>query len=210
MPKELKLISLTLKNFKGIRSFHLDARGENARVFGDNATGKTTLFDSFLWLLFDKDSQNKKDFSIKTLDGNGKEMHNLEHEVEGMFSLDGRTITLRKVFTEKWTRKRGSATSEFTGHETNYFIDGVPVKKKEYVDRVDQIVKEDIFKLLTSPSFFNEQVKWQDRRKILLEICGDISDMDVIASESKLSSLPGILNGRTIEEHRKEIGRAHV
>ncbi|MCM3573326.1 AAA family ATPase [Mesobacillus subterraneus] len=205
MPKELKLISLTLNNFKGIRSFHLDARGENARVFGDNATGKTTLFDSFLWLLFDKDSQNKKDFSIKTLDVDGKEMHNLEHEVEGMFSLDGRTITLRKVFTEKWTRKRGSASSEFTGHETNYFIDGVPVKKKEYVDRVDQIVKEDIFKLLTSPSFFNEQVKWQDRRKILLEICGDISDMDVIASESKLSRLPEILNGRTIEEHRKVI-----
>jgi DNA repair exonuclease SbcCD ATPase subunit len=205
LPKELKLISLTLQNFKGIRSFHLDARGENARVFGDNATGKTTLFDSFLWLLFDKDSQNKKDFSIKTLDGDGKEMHNMEHEVEGMFSLDGRTITLRKVFTEKWTRKRGSATAEFTGHETNYFIDGVPAKKKEYVDRVDQIVKEDIFKLLTSPSFFNEQVKWQDRRKILLEICGDISDMDVIASESKLSSLPGILNGRTIEEHRKVI-----
>jgi DNA repair exonuclease SbcCD ATPase subunit len=205
LPKELKLISLTLKNFKGIRSFHLDARGENARVFGDNATGKTTLFDSFLWLLFDKDSQNKKDFSIKTLDGSGKEMHNLEHEVEGTFSLDGRTITLKKVFTEKWTRKRGSATAEFTGHETNYFIDGVPAKKKEYVDRVDQIVKEDIFKLLTSPSFFNEQVKWQDRRKILLEICGDISDMDVIASESKLSRLPEILNGRTIEEHRKVI-----
>jgi DNA repair exonuclease SbcCD ATPase subunit len=205
LPKELKLISLTLNNFKGIRSFHLDARGENAKVFGDNATGKTTLFDSFLWLLFDKDSQNKKDFSIKTLDGAGNEMHNLEHEVEGTFSLDGRTITLRKVFTEKWTRKRGSATSEFTGHETNYYIDGVPVKKKEYSDRVDQIVKEDIFKLLTSPSFFNEQVKWQDRRKILLEICGDISDMDVIASESKLSRLPEILNGRTIEEHRKVI-----
>lgn len=205
MPKELKLISLSLMNFKGIRSFTLDARGENAKVFGDNATGKTTLFDSFLWLLFDKDSQNKKDFSIKTLDGAGNEMHYLEHEVEGVFSLDGRELTLRKVFTEKWTRKRGSATDEFTGHETKYYIDGVPAKKKEYVDKVDTIVKEDIFKLLTSPSFFNEQVKWQDRRKILLEICGDISDMDVIASESKLSRLPEILNGRSIEDHRKVI-----
>lgn len=202
---KLKLMKLTLKNFKGIKEFTLEANGANLKIFGDNAVGKTTVYDSFLWLLFDKDSQNKKDFAIKTLDGNGKEMHNLEHEVEGVFTLDGRTITLRKVFTEKWTRKRGSATDEFTGHETKYFIDGVPVKKKEYTDRVDQIVKEDIFKLLTSPSFFNEQVKWQDRRKILLEICGDISDTDVIASESKLSRLPEILNGRTIEEHRKVI-----
>jgi DNA repair exonuclease SbcCD ATPase subunit len=205
LPKELKLIRLTFKNFKGIRNFSLDANALNLKVFADNGLGKTTLFDGFLWVLFDKDSQNKKDFSIKTLDGSGKEIHNLEHEVEGEFSLDGQTITLRKVFTEKWTRKRGSATADFTGHETNYFIDGVPVKKKEYTDRVDQIVKEDIFKLLTSPSFFNEQVKWQDRRKILLEICGDISDMDVIASESKLFRLPEILNGRTIEEHRKVI-----
>ncbi|MDQ0412685.1 AAA family ATPase [Mesobacillus stamsii] len=205
MPKELKLISLRLKNFKGIRDFLLKANALKLKVFADNGLGKSTLFDGFLWLLFDKDSQNKKDFAIKTLDSNGNEMHNLEHEVEGVFSLDGQELTLRKVFAEKWTRKRGSATDEFTGHETKYYIDGVPAKKKEYVDKVDTIVKEDIFKLLTSPSFFNEQVKWQDRRKILLDICGDISDMDVIASDTNLSRLPDILKGRSIEDHRKVI-----
>ena len=201
----LKLLSLHLKNFKGVQDFTLDVQGVNTKVFGDNATGKTTLFDGFVYLLFDKDSQNKKDFSLKTLDSAGNELHMLEHEVEGVFLLNGTKLTLRKVFAEKWTKKRGAATSEFSGHTTNYFIDGVPAKKKEYSDCVDKIVQEDIFKLLTSPSYFNEQLKWQDRRKTLLEICGDISDEEVIASDKTLELLPAILKGRTIENHRKVV-----
>ncbi|MEH6943512.1 ATP-binding protein, partial [Bacillus sp. JJ722] len=204
MTQELRLVRLSLRNFKGVKEFTLDARGYNARVFGDNATGKTTLFDAFVWLLFDKDSQNKKDFSIKTLVA-GKEVHNLEHEVEASFLLDGKEITLRKVFAEKWTKKRGSATSEFSGHTTSYFVNSVPSKKKEYMDEVASIIQEDVFKLLTSPSFFNEQLKKEERRKTLLEICGDISEEEVIASDSALSSLPTILQGRTIENHRKII-----
>ncbi|MBT2727872.1 AAA family ATPase [Bacillus sp. ISL-75] len=201
---QLTLTRLSLKNFKGVREFTIEMNGQNVRIFGDNATGKTTLFDSFVWLLFDKDSQNKKDFSIKTLVG-GKELHNLEHEVEATFDISGITLTLKKVYTEKWTKKRGYPTPEFSGHTTDYFIDGVPSKKKEYTDKVDSIIQEDIFKLLTSPSYFNEQVKWQDRRKTLLEICGDIADEEVIASEKSLAALPSILQGRSIENHRKVI-----
>jgi hypothetical protein len=203
--QQIKLVSLALRNFKGVESFVLDASGENVKVLGDNATGKTTLFDGFVWLLFDKDSQNKKDFAIKTLTLAGQEVHGLEHEVEGSFLVNGVPLILRKVYSEKWTKKRGSATSEFTGHTTDYYIDGVPVQKKEYTNKIDSLVKEDIFKLLTSPSYFNEQLKWQDRRKTLLEICGDLSDEEVIASNPSLSLLPTILMGRTIENHRKVI-----
>jgi DNA repair exonuclease SbcCD ATPase subunit len=201
----LTLTRLSLKNFKGIHNFEMVINGQNADVFGDNATGKTTLFDSFVYLLFDKDSQNKKDFAIKTLDGNGKELHMLEHEVEAEFMFNGLPLTLRKVFYEKWTKKRGSVTEEFSGHTTDYYVDGVPVQKKEYMKKIESIVQEDIFKLLTSPSYFNEQVKWQDRRKTLLEICGDISDEEVIGSDPSLAKLPVILQGRSIENHRKII-----
>ncbi|WP_338788774.1 AAA family ATPase [Metabacillus sp. FJAT-53654] len=202
--QQIKLLSLNLKNFKGVREFSLDLQAENVKVYGDNATGKTTLFDAFIWLLFDKDSQNRKDFQIKTL-SNGKNLKGLEHEVEGVFLIDGKQLSLRKVFTEKWTKKRGAAQAEFSGHTTDYAIDGVPAKKKEFVERVADLVNEDIFKLLTSPSFFNEQLHWQKRREILLEICGDITDAEVIASNQKLSKLPNILGNRSIEDHRKVI-----
>lgn len=202
--KQLKLSNLTLKNFKGIKHFKLQANGENARIFGDNATGKTSVFDAFVWLLFNKDSNNRSDFSIKTLYA-GKEINNLEHEVSASFLFDGRPMSLRKVYKEKWTRKRGAATAEFTGHETDYEVDGVPVKKKEYQETVDSIVPEDVFKLLTSPLYFNEQMKWQDRRKTLLEVCGEVEFDEVLAANKELAALPAILKGRAIDDHRKVI-----
>jgi predicted ATP-dependent endonuclease of OLD family len=74
----VNLLKLALRNFKGIKNFELVADGGNVSVFGDHATGKTTLADVQNWLLFDKDSQNKKDFQIKTLDAVGNPINNLE------------------------------------------------------------------------------------------------------------------------------------
>ncbi len=201
----MKLLSLKLKNFKGIRSFELQANGEDIAVYGDNGTGKSTLFDAFTWLLFSKDSQNKADFDIKTLDKNNQPLHGLEHEVEAVFDVDGRPLSLKKVYSEKWTRKRGSATAEFSGHTTDHFLNGVPVKELEYKTKINEIANETTFKLLTNPTYFNAQLSWQDRRKILLAVCGDIRDEDVIASNPGLNRLPEILQGRTIEDHRKVI-----
>jgi len=201
----MRLIRLSLNNFKGISFFTLDAQGQDVNAYGDNATGKTTLFDAFTWLMFDKDSTNRKDFEIKTLDSAGQAIHGLNHEVEAVLDIDGQPVTLRKVFSEKWTKKRGSAQPVFTGHTTDYYINGVPVKKTEYEARIASICDENIFKLLTSPTYFNEQLHWQKRREILLEVCGDISDEEVIASDEALAKLPQILSGRKLDEHRKII-----
>lgn len=212
MNNYLVLDRLTLKNFKGIKQFELITDGKSCNVFGDNATGKTTLFDALTWLLFDKDSQNQKEFAIKTLDATGNAIHYLEHEVEAVFDISGHELTLRKVYAEQWTKKRGSAIKEFTGHTTDYFIDGVPVKRNEYTAKINEIVDENIFKLLTNPAYFNESLKWNERRKILLDVCGDISDADVIAGDKALARLPEILGNRKLEDHRKVIAarRAEV
>lgn len=203
--KEIKLIDITLRNFKGIKEFSLKTNGGNPRVFGDNATGKTTLFDGFVWLLFDKDSQNKKNFDIKTLDNDGNVLHGLEHEVEATFSVNGKNTTLRKAYYEKWTKKRGSATSEFTGHTTDYSIDGVPSNKKEYDQYISNLIDENVFKLLTNPSYFNEQLKKDERRKVLMDLSGGITDDEVISSNEKLEELPAILQGKSIDDYRKII-----
>lgn len=200
----MKLLNLKLINFKGIKSLEINADGENLDIYGDNAVGKTTIFDSFQWLLFNKDSQNKTDFGIKTL-VDGKELHYLNHEVEGKFETNGVVVELRKVFAEKWTKKRGSATEDFAGHTTDHYIDGVPKSKKEYDGYINSIISEDKFKLLTNPDYFNNQLHWQERRKILLQICGDMSDAEVIASDKALDKLTEILNGRAIEDHKKVI-----
>lgn len=202
----MKILNLTLQNFKGIRYFRLDTQGKDTNIYGDNAAGKTTLADAFMWLLFGKDSLNRADFEIKTLGSNGEPEHGLEHSVEAVLELEDRQqIALKKVFQEKWQKKRGSATAEFTGHTTDHFIDGVPAQKKEYDARITEIADENIFRLLTDPRYFNEILHWQKRRELLLEVCGDVSDAEVIASKADLSKLTEILGNRTIEQHRKVI-----
>lgn len=203
--KKIELVVLKLRDFKGIKSLDIQLDGGNTQIFGDNEVGKTTTFDAFLWLLFDKDSNNKKDFAIKTLNGDGSERHNLEHTVEGMFLVDGATVTLKKIYKEKWTKKRGQAVAEFTGHVVEHFVDEVPMSKKDYTAKVESIVDEEVFKLLTSPTYFNEQLKWQEKRKLLLEICGDISDEEVITSNTSLAKLNELLNGKSLEDMKKII-----
>lgn len=198
----MKLLKLNLQNFKGIRNSEFDFGGIDATIYGDNATGKTTVFDSLCWLLFGKDSLDRADFEIKTLE-NGEPIHKVNHEVEAEFlNDDGNSFTLRRVYREKYSSPRGGDT-KLTGHTTDYFINEVPVKEKEYKQYINDVIAEDVFKLITNPLYFNEQYSWQNRRKLLLEISGDIKDEEVINSRSELTRLAELLNGRTVDEQRK-------
>ena len=199
----MKLTKLELLNFKGLKSFTINLNGDVV-IRGDNATGKTTVFDSVCWLLFGKDSLDRADFEIKTLDG-GEPIHKVNHEVIGTFTLDeGGTVELKRVYREKYSSPRGGEVT-MTGHTTDYFVDGVPKKEKEYKEMVSSLVDESIFKLITNPLYFNETYSWQNRRKLLLEMCGDISDEDVIASHDELRRLAGLLEGRIVDDHRKVV-----
>lgn len=199
----MKLTKLELLNFKGLKAFTINFNGD-VIIRGDNATGKTTVFDSVCWLLFGKDSLDRADFEIKTLDG-GEPIHKVNHEVTGTFTLDeGGTVELKRVYREKYSSPRGGDVT-MTGHTTDYFVDGVPKKEKEYKEIVNSLVDENIFKLITNPLYFNETYSWQNRRKLLLEMCGDISDGDVIAEYSELKALTDILSGHSVDDHRKVV-----
>ena len=199
----MKLTKLELLNFKGLKAFTINLNGDVV-IRGDNATGKTTVFDSVCWLLFGKDSLDRADFEIKTLDG-GEPIHKVNHEVTGTFTLDeGGTVELKRVYREKYSSPRGGEVT-LTGHTTDYFVDGVPKKEKEYKEIVSSLVDESIFKLITNPLYFNETYSWQNRRKLLLEMCGDSDDISVINSRDDLRRLAELLEGRTVDDHRKVV-----
>lgn len=198
----MKLSAITLNNFKGIKFINFEFDGNDASIYGDNATGKTTIFDSLCWLLFGKDSLDRADFEIKTL-VNGEPLHNVNHEVEAIFSNDdGTSFTLKRIYRERYSNPRGGET-KLTGHTTDYFINEVPVKEKEYKAFINNMINEDVFKLITSPLYFNEQYSWQNRRKLLLKMCGDVDDESVINSRDDLKRLAQLLNGHTVEEQKK-------
>lgn len=188
---EILLKQISLKNFKGIKDLTIDF-GEMTNISGENATGKTTIFDSFCWLLFGKDSKGRSSFEVQTLDNNNNVIHGIDCNVTAILSIDGVEKVISKTLSEKWVKQRGQAESELKGTTTNYEIDGVPTKLKDYQAFINSIINEDLFKMITNPIYF-PTMKWQDQRKILLEIIGDIDDEKVINYNDKLAKLNGLL-----------------
>ena len=182
------LKELELKNFKGIDHLNIKFK-ENTIILGANATGKTTVFDAFIWLLFGKDSTNKKDFSIKGIEADG-EVPSCDHIVAGVIEVDGQEVLLKKTFKEKWTTKRGSQEKVYSGNTTEYEINGIPKKEKDYQEFINNIADENIFKLLTNPKHFNEVLSKDERREILLKLCeGEIKEEDIIKENPDLKTL---------------------
>ncbi len=214
---EVRLKQMKLRNFKGIKELEVDFNGQNTDIYGKNATGKTTLVDAFTWLFFNKDSTGSADFDVKTKNENGEYLHNLEHSVEVIVEVIDKMVeggspvsvekSFKKIFKEKYTKQRGSTTATFTGHTTDYFVDDVPRKKKEYDEIVNQLFDSNIFPMITDPFYFNTRMKWQDRRKMLIDICGDVSDELVINFNNELVPLLSVLNGKNVDDYRTQLKR---
>lgn len=197
---QIKIKTLMLENFKGIKDLTIDFK-DTTNIYGDNAVGKTTIFDAYSWLLWDKDSLNRKDFAIKPYDKDGKEVHNLESIVEGDFVFGDTDLTLKKIYKEVWTKKRGSTQAEFTGHTTDYYINAVPVKKKEYTERIASVISEDNFNLLSNPLYFNQILDKNKRREVILGLIEEVKPEDIIAKNKDLEDLD--LETYTVDELKK-------
>jgi DNA repair protein SbcC/Rad50 len=131
-------------------------------------------------------------------------IHKLDHEVTGVLTVDNVETTLRRCYKEKWVTRRGSAEAELQGHETLFFWNDVPLQANEYQAKVNDILEEGLFKLITSPIYFNSQ-KWQDRRNILISISGNIDDSTVAAKRKEFQRLLDKMQGKSLDEYRKEL-----
>ena len=176
---EIKLKKLKLVNFKGIKEKDIEFT-DHTNISGDNATGKSTIFDAYSWLLWGKDSLNRKDYEIKPYDEENNIIHNLESSVEGEFDIDGKEVIFTRVYKEVWTKKRGSNSETFTGNTTDFYINQVPMKKKDYEDKISELVSEDEFNLLSNPKYFNEILDKKDRRNILVSLVDDVEFEDLL------------------------------
>lgn len=198
----MKLLRETLVNFKGIRSYTFSPQGESVSVSGDNGSGKTSLLDGFCWVLFDRDSAGHCDFELNEA---GAPIPMLEHSVEIEIEHQGRRRQLKKTLSENWVKARGAATAEFSGHRIAYEIDQTPLAKKDYDAVIATLGEETLLRLLTDPLYFAAKLPWQQRRRILLELCGDISEAELVAGDARLAELPALLAGRSIEDYRKHL-----
>lgn len=183
----MKILRLELENFRGIKNLVIDFDGKDTDIFGANGTGKTTVANAICWLLIDRPATEEPDFDPKTTGAHGiHHVATVEIETES-----GNQISLSKDFYEKWTRKRGAAESEFTGNTTDYFIDGVRAKKKQYTATVERAcgTSLDNLKMLMVLGYFADTMSTDDKRRILFEMAGDFTDADVFARNAELQDL---------------------
>lgn len=206
--KKILLKSLSLVNFKGVRDFSIAFNDGITTVCGDNGTGKTTLYDAYLWLLFGKDSTGRSDgangFNVKTTGEDGKPIYRLEHSVTAVLEVDGKEIKLQRSLVEKWQKVNGT-TDEVMKDETQYFINDVRTgTKKEYQAEISEIIPEDVFRMITNPYYFTS-LSAETQKDMLLEMVGNIDDEEVAATDPDFLALLDQINGTSLAKWEREI-----
>lgn len=206
--EKIILKSLALVNFKGVRDFSIAFNDGITTVCGDNGTGKTTLYDAYLWLLFGKDSTGRSDgangFNVKTTGEDGKPIYRLEHSVTAVLEVDEKEIKLQRSLVEKWQKVNGT-TEEVMKDETQYFINDVRTgTKKEYQAEISEIIPEDVFRMITNPYYFTS-LGAETQKDMLLEMVGNIDDEEVAATDPDFLALLDQINGTSLAKWTREI-----
>lgn len=206
--KKIKIIRLTLENFKCHDALTLDFLGENVGIRGDNATGKTSIYDALTWLLFGNDSHGngEKNIDIKPLTSTGEiKDHAAITVVEAVLNVDGVPMSLKRTLREIWSTKRGASEATYDGNTSDYFVDGVPCKKYEYDRRIGEVVCEDAFRMLTSIRYFADELPWKERRKVLFDISGAMQDRDIMLTEERFLPLMQQIGHITVDDLKKKV-----
>ena len=205
---EIKIKRLSLENFKCHKSLKLDFEGGNASIYGDNASGKTSIYDALTWLLFGKDSQGngEKNIEIKPLGADGEVLdHDALTAVEAVLDVNGEEATLRRTYKEVWTTKRGSSQATYDGNTSDYYVDGVPCKRNAFQEKVNELVDEDTFRMLTSVSHFANGISWQERRGVLFKVAGVMDDAQILATNGQFAPLVESMGKLSLEDYKKKL-----
>lgn len=182
------LKSLHMENFKGIKRLDVNFSNKTS-IKGQNAVGKTTIFDAFTWLLFNKNSAGEEKFNVRPLDKDGKRIDNVEIKVVAVLDVDGKEVELSKVQKQNWVKKRGTNTVSLQGNPNSYEIDGYPKSEAEFKAYISGLAQsEEMFKMLTNPQYFSS-LKWKDQRDILMKLVAEVSDVELAQTDAKYAPL---------------------
>ena len=202
--KRITIEELHLRNFRGARDVKVSFTAGTNIVCGDNGTGKSTLMDAFLWLLFGKDAEERKDCEIKRIEA-GETLRRTDATVECRLDVDGQRNTLRRSLREVWSKPRGATEPVFKGNETEYSINDVPKKMSEFDAWVaEHLAPADVFRMLTDADCF-PRLKWEKQREKLFELAGGVDEAAVRDSVDGLADLLARLSDKSLEDYKREL-----
>lgn len=201
---EIKFKKIRIRNFRGLVSFEANLDGRSVRISGANGMGKSSVADAITWVLFGKDSRRRTAFPIDPVDEEGKVIHNLDVSVELEMLIDGQSTTLRRRRQEKWVQKRGMTREQLDGHQTTCYIDGRPLPASDFSSHVDTIVKEELFRALTTPDYF-PSLPMDQQYRLLVKIVGTRTLAEIAAKDEEALRVVDELGQRTLDQYRQAV-----
>lgn len=201
--KRIILKELTLVNWRGSDATPREFDPVCTTIAGANGLGKSRHFDAFTWLLFGKDSQDRKDYNIKSIrkgDTKGRSICG----VRGTFEVDGEEVKLIRNFEEEWVKPRGATEEVFKGNKTVCLWNGAPVSVTEYAKRVKDIIDDTLFKMLTNPAYFLS-MPWKDQREQLFQMAGAVEDSEVATWKPEFAAFLDKLAGKPMADFKREL-----
>ena len=195
---QIAINKLVIRNFKGLRDMEFYVL-DVLNIYGKNRSGKTRIYDSWLWLLFGKDHKGRQDHELKT---QGSEREHVE--VSADISAGDRKIKLGRVYREEWVKPHGENEEVFKGNTTDYYINDVGVKKKEYVEFVAGLCSEELFKTITNPLYFTSLSKEQ-QRALLFSLIPEVTNEQVASDNEDFKAILKEVSGLSFENFKKEL-----
>lgn len=206
--KNIFLDSLIIKNFKGIDDLSIEFPSNKTIICGRNATGKTSVYDAFTFLMFDKDSVGNNKFESRKLDANGEKVHHVDISVTANIRVDDVPYELNRTMVEKWTKRRGSEIAELTGNQSKFSINGFPKGEGEFKEFIASIIDEKTFRLLTDPMAFLK-LDWKEQRSMLMSFIDDIPREEIEKSVDNFSLIADDVAAESIEACKKKYTNAN-
>lgn len=184
MAKKIKLIGLSLKNFKNHQDLQVSF-GEVTKITGDNSKGKSSITEAITWLLYGIDTLGSK------LDPTPITYESDETTASLLLSIDGKNILLGRSL------KKGKA---------KYFLNEVPIPATEFNEHVASLFEKELFLSLYNPSYFFT-LKWDKQRSMLLQYVQAPANKEVL---NRMSDLQSDRLGELLKKHSlKDIEKIH-
>lgn len=184
---------MTLQNFKKERSKTINF-GQKVIISGGNETGKSTIYDAYLWCLFGVTS--RPDTTVQTLDMNNNIIHKLETSVSIVINYnDERDIKIERRLAERY-KAENTVNEKLMGTTQTRLIDDVPFSVTAFKEKLNSLCNYEDWFLLSNINLF-WGYKIDERRRILMSLAGDINEEEI------MQKFPAVYKGVVVE--KKEI-----
>ena len=198
----MKLISIELENFKGVKHGLFELNGKDARITGQNGSGKSTYADAHAWMWMDTDyaGNSKPDVRPDSDCDDGvvtRVCETVEH--------DGKTFAFEKIQKVK-TSKPDAEGKVKTTKVNSYAINSVPKSQRDAFSWLadNAGLDEKLYPILSSPDALlrlaSDKKGRNTVRDILFGMADNLTDAEVASKSPELKDIAELLKKYTVEE----------